>query len=162
MSNDYLNLRALFHHGIKGQKWGVRRYQNADGSLTDAGKIRYDDAGKKIKDPRDMSDEQLKNANNRLSAESQYRQLTGTTQPGKAFNRDNVIKLGSTFIATAAGTFLFRKYKNGTWLDSQKGISKKQAIGKSIVTAAIAGGIGTLIVGAQSLGGQATPPKGGK
>lgn len=28
----------LYHHGIKGQKWGVRRYQNEDGSLTDEGK----------------------------------------------------------------------------------------------------------------------------
>lgn len=28
----------LYHHGVKGQKWGVRRYQNADGTLTDAGK----------------------------------------------------------------------------------------------------------------------------
>lgn len=28
----------LVHHGIKGQKWGVRRYQNADGTLTSAGK----------------------------------------------------------------------------------------------------------------------------
>lgn len=32
----------LWHHGIKGQRWGVRRYQNADGSLTAAGKKRYD------------------------------------------------------------------------------------------------------------------------
>lgn len=31
----------LIHHGIKGQKWGVRRYQNKDGSLTGAGKRRY-------------------------------------------------------------------------------------------------------------------------
>ena len=31
----------LYHHGIKGQKWGVRRYQYADGSLTIAGKKRY-------------------------------------------------------------------------------------------------------------------------
>lgn len=31
----------ICHHGIKGQKWGVRRYQNPDGSLTDLGKKRY-------------------------------------------------------------------------------------------------------------------------
>lgn len=31
----------LYHHGIKGQKWGVRRFQNQDGSLTEAGKSRY-------------------------------------------------------------------------------------------------------------------------
>ena len=33
----------LYHHGIKGQKWGVRRFQKKDGSLTPAGKERYDD-----------------------------------------------------------------------------------------------------------------------
>lgn len=32
----------LYHHGIKGQKWGIRRYQNSDGTLTAAGKERYD------------------------------------------------------------------------------------------------------------------------
>ena len=37
----------LYHHGIKGQKWGVRRYQNADGSLTNAGQRRYDRIEKK-------------------------------------------------------------------------------------------------------------------
>ena len=31
----------LAHHGILGQKWGVRRYQNPDGTLTDAGKRKY-------------------------------------------------------------------------------------------------------------------------
>lgn len=32
----------LYHHGIKGQKWGVRRFQNSDGSLTSAGKKRHE------------------------------------------------------------------------------------------------------------------------
>lgn len=33
----------LSHHGIKGMKWGVRRFQNEDGSLTNAGRTRYSD-----------------------------------------------------------------------------------------------------------------------
>lgn len=35
------NEEELYHHGIKGQRWGIRRYQNKDGSLTPAGKKRY-------------------------------------------------------------------------------------------------------------------------
>lgn len=31
----------LYHHGILGQKWGVRRFQNSDGSYTPEGKKRY-------------------------------------------------------------------------------------------------------------------------
>ena len=31
----------LYHHGVKGQRWGIRRYQNKDGSLTPYGKKRY-------------------------------------------------------------------------------------------------------------------------
>lgn len=35
--NDYLEFKSLSHHGIKGQRWGVRRFQNEDGSLKPAG-----------------------------------------------------------------------------------------------------------------------------
>lgn len=37
----------LAHHGIKGQKWGVRRFQNTDGTRTAAGKQRYYDGSKR-------------------------------------------------------------------------------------------------------------------
>ena len=44
--NDYLAYKVtysneLYHYGVKGQKWGIRRYQNPNGTLTEEGKIRY-------------------------------------------------------------------------------------------------------------------------
>lgn len=47
----------LYHHGIKGQKWGVRRFQNSDGTRTAAGKKRYysSDSDSKNKTPKDYS-----------------------------------------------------------------------------------------------------------
>ena len=54
-----INVRSdasLSHHGIKGMRWGVRRYQNKDGSLTNAGKKRYyEESDKVIKQNRDGS-----------------------------------------------------------------------------------------------------------
>ena len=53
--NDFRDYRGyceetygdLYHHGILGMHWGIRRYQNKDGSLTEAGKARYDRQQKK-------------------------------------------------------------------------------------------------------------------
>ena len=37
-------MAEFMHYGVRGQKWGVRRYENKDGSLTAAGKKRYSDS----------------------------------------------------------------------------------------------------------------------
>lgn len=47
----------LAHHGILGQKWGVRRYQNSDGTLTAAGKKRYSrQLYRKLRKPHDQTE----------------------------------------------------------------------------------------------------------
>lgn len=54
----YSTAPELTHHGIKGMRWGVRKYQNKDGSLTPAGKARYD---------RDVADNNARKKDNRLT-----------------------------------------------------------------------------------------------
>lgn len=67
MSNE------LMHYGVRGQKWGVRRYQNADGSLTKAGERRYGSIEnyKKVQDAKAQAEARKKaaKANARTSAE---------------------------------------------------------------------------------------------
>lgn len=90
---DYLMHRddssqSLAHFGIPGMKWGLRRYQNEDGTLTEEGKLRYgrdsepESKSWKKSDVDQLSDEELRRRNNRLQSERQYRDLT-TTQAEK-------------------------------------------------------------------------------
>ena len=87
----------LYHFGIKGMRWGVRRYQNADGSLTSAGKKRLkkgqtsneetDSSNKsKTKTVKEMSDDELSQAITRLQLEEKYKSLSPkNVSKGKEF-----------------------------------------------------------------------------
>lgn len=70
----YTYTDELYHWGVLGMKWGVRRYQNKDGTLTNAGKKRrkrtYSDEAK------EMSDQELRAKINRMNLEKRYMDLT--------------------------------------------------------------------------------------
>ncbi len=116
---------CLWHWGIKGMKWGVRRYQNADGSLTAEGKKRYISPHEDYtrahtkKDVREMSDTELSARINRLQKEKQYNQLVvtpSTMQKAIKFaastaaalgtmaslynNASNVMRIGKNFVSS--------------------------------------------------------------
>ena len=80
------SIQQLYHYGIPGQKWGIRRFQREDGSRTPAGKKRDNRHGKsedhmktqsaKKKGPDGLSNEDLKKTNERLRLEQEYKKLT--------------------------------------------------------------------------------------
>lgn len=69
---NFISEDELYHHGVIGMKWGVRRYQNADGTLTAAGKKRRASSS----DVHSMSTDELRRKVNRLSNEQRYIELT--------------------------------------------------------------------------------------
>lgn len=96
-----MNELYLAHHGIKGQKWGVRRFQDAAGRLTDAGKRRLRNLQdsvttqyhskvekrsrkKSLKSIRGLTDEELTKRIERIKLEKKYKDLTmEDIAPGK-------------------------------------------------------------------------------
>ena len=114
---QYNYSNELYHYGVLGMRWGVRksRYYNEDGSLNERGKKKqekelnrkrksksYTDnqsadsvRAKKIKEKKldEMSNQELRDLNNRMQLESQYKQLTK--------RKNYVNKIVKSYIGTA-------------------------------------------------------------
>lgn len=87
-----MEVYEIYHHGIKGMRWGVRRFQNKDGSLTPAGakrqaklearrdakerkKIDKEESVTRLKPVRGMPTEELNTRIKRLKLEKEYKDL---------------------------------------------------------------------------------------
>lgn len=71
-------MNHIEHHGILGQRWGIRRFQRKDGTLTAAGKRR-----KALADMKELNDDELRKRLNRINMEKQYEQYVAEKNPDK-------------------------------------------------------------------------------
>lgn len=114
-----MNNYELYHYGVLGMKWGVRRKR----SMSDDAKKTASIKKKKI---HEMSNNELREANNRLQLESQYKQLTKRKSIGKKALQA-FIGTASTITAVTAAAATYKK------LGSKYGTKALDAIGDWIV-----------------------------
>lgn len=149
-------LDELYHHGVKGQRWGFRRYQNKDGSLTPAGRRRANKlkeqyekiTGKPLKkkpikavkptnqdqnknEPKkikDMSDNELRDKYNRLNMEKQVMQLESDLAPAgkKVMNRIKRDVIAPAMID--AGRRVLTNVLNDLGKEATKGMKPKDSL----------------------------------
>lgn len=125
--------QVLIHHGVKGMKWGVRRYRNKDGTLTaegkaqaqrqaerDADRAKRQDYKQASKNRRNLSDEELMRRIGRLEMEKKLKDLTDenlrNTSKHQSAAREVLVNSGkriATATITGGALYLGRAYLTG-------------------------------------------------
>ena len=127
----FMENSQLYHHGILGMKWGVRRFQNKDGSLTSDGKRHLEQNSKakqgnnkkkkghttnKGKSINELSDDELRQRINRLELEKRYEALSKKEQKAKMFDGKRfvtqVLENSGKVVATQLSTYVMGNMVN--------------------------------------------------
>ena len=93
MIHEYSS-EELRHHGIKGMKWGLRRYQNKDGSLTPAGRKRYDKEIESLKSEKAQLQQKHKNMNAQQRMQARKDKLKADIAAEKEYLKNSGKKTG--------------------------------------------------------------------
>ena len=142
--NDYLKTKELYHWGIKGQKWGVRRYQNEDGTLTESGRARYN-SDLTEKDPKKMTDEDLRKSSQRIQAEQNYKMLRSKEKTGSQISKTaltTAIAVGASVASTYAASRIFAMVTNNDNLTKGKSALLSILAGMNVGVGVLGGRIG--------------------
>lgn len=95
MIHEYSS-EELRHHGIKGMRWGIRRYQNKDGSLTPAGRKRYDQEIESLKSEKTKLQQKHKNLNAQQRMEARKDKLKADIEAEKEYLKNGGKKSGKS------------------------------------------------------------------
>jgi hypothetical protein len=128
----YYESDELEHHGILGQKWGVRRYQNADGTLTEEGKKKYSEDAYEVKilkskNTNNLSNDELEILNQRLKLEQEYKSYTSK---GESYTKKFLAEAGGKVVGTAltaSAIYLGTKYATNVMKTELKNVTMEMA-----------------------------------
>ena len=113
----------IMHHGIKGQRWGIRRYQNEDGSLTPAGEKRYYKMQRKMTDDLYKS---IQGTNKDIEYEQKRLERLDPNVPADSWERSlskQVIRENKAYIAATKKRI--DKYKSMSFSVLQNAVHEK-------------------------------------
>ena len=143
---------------LKAKNGALDAIKNEYGTLTDAGRTRYNSSGEKL-DLAQVTDTELNRINQRLNAEDQYYRMSGQQYKNTAAKKDTYVKAGATalgtFLATGIGALSLAKirerYGGKPWTPEDTQKFRKKALAFALAGGAV-GGITSL---AKSFGGEA-------